>query len=118
MSDVTQYHPTNFACESAGDSVRVVFPQRRITEDDNVEQLGEELFALVEQFKMKDIVVDFTAVNFITSSVLGKLITLHRKASRYAGQLTLTGVQGELEQILRTSHLLDYFRVELGAKTA
>jgi anti-sigma B factor antagonist len=116
MSDVTKYRPVNFSCESQGENIRVVFPQRRITEDDNVEQLGEELFALVEQFRMKDVVVDFSAVNFVTSSVLGKLITLHRKAARYEGQLRLTGVQGELEQILRTSHLLDYFNVELGTQ--
>ena len=117
MSDVTQYHPTYFSCEAEGQNVRVVFPQLRITEDDNVEQLGEELFALVEQFRMKNVVVDFSAVNFVTSSVLGKLITLHRKAARYDGQLQLTGVHGELEQILRTSHLLDYFNVELGGRS-
>jgi anti-sigma B factor antagonist len=118
MSDVSQYRPANFSCEVEGESVRVVFPQQRITEDDNVEQIGEELFALVEQYRVKEIVCDFTSVNFITSSVLGKLITLHRKSSRVSGNLTLTGVQGELEQILRTSHLLDYFRVVPGARSA
>ena len=38
-----------------------------------------ELFGLVEQQKMGDILLNFTNVEFLSSAALGKLITLDRK---------------------------------------
>ena len=52
-----------------------------------------------------------TNVEYVTSSVLGKLITLHRKLHRNKGKLVLFGLSPGVDSILRTSKLLTYFSV-------
>ena len=56
-----------------------------LTEDVNLEQFGHELFALVEQFGCRRVVVNLKEVRMVTSAGLGKMITLHRKMHRHQG---------------------------------
>jgi anti-anti-sigma factor len=81
----------------------------RLTEEDNIEQFGQELTSLVEKQKVVKIILNMEQVKYFTSSVIGKLIMLHRKMSRSDGQMVLTKLRPEVEEILETSQLLDYF---------
>lgn len=110
MTDAKPYHPAYFDL-SVEDGIAVAkFHSEQLTEEDNLEQLGQELFALVEQFQYLKVVADLTPLRFVTSSVLGKFITLHRKLGRNDGQLILCNIHPELADVLNTSKLLTYFR--------
>ena len=77
-----------------------------LTEDVNLEQFGHELFALVDQFGCRRLVVDLKTVKVITSSGLGKLITLHRKMHRHQGTVVFCTLQPPVEEVLQTSRLI------------
>ncbi len=89
----------------------VCFKSRLLNDEENIEQLGQELFSLVEQSNWLKLALDLTNVEYLTSSVLGKLITLHRKLHRSQGKLVLFGLSEGVDAILRTSKLLTYFAV-------
>jgi anti-sigma B factor antagonist len=109
MIDSKPYHPAYFDL-AIGDGIAVAtFHSEQLTEEDNLEQLGQELFALVEQFQYLKIVVDLSPLRYVTSAVLGKFITLHRRLGRSNGQLILCHLSPELQEVLRTSKLLTYF---------
>lgn len=92
------------------DGVTVVgFALSSLTEDSNIDQVGQELFALVEQYDCRKLVVSLKGVIYITSSGLGKLITLHRKMHRLQGQVAYCEVEPVVEDILKTSRLFNYF---------
>lgn len=97
--------------EEHGDVMVVRFKSRLLNDEENIEQLGQELFALVEQSNWLKLVLDLTNVEYLTSSVLGKLITLHRKLHRCQGKMVLFGLSEGVDAILRTSKLLTYFAV-------
>ena len=61
----------------------------RIVDDMNIYELGQELFALVEQSGYKKIVLNFTNVGFLSSAALGKLIMLYKKVAVRNGSLKL-----------------------------
>ena len=63
----------------------------------------------VEKQKVAKIVLNMEQVRYFTSSVIGKLIMLHRRMSRSEGQMVLTKLRPEVEEILSTSQLLNYF---------
>ena len=65
------------------DVVIVYVAVELLTEDVNLEHFGHELFALVEQFGCRRLVVDLHEVRVVTSAGLGKMITLHRKMHRH-----------------------------------
>lgn len=94
-----------------GDVLVVSFKMRLLNDEENIEQLGQELFSLVEQANWLKLVLDLTNVEYLTSSVLGKLITLHRKLHRCQGKMVLFGLSEGVDAILRTSKLLTYFAV-------
>ena len=100
-----------FTLEEHGDVLVVYFKSRLLNDEENIEQLGQELFALVEQSSWLKLVLDLSKVDYLTSSVLGKLITLHRKLHRSQGKMVLIGLTDGVDAILRTSKLLTYFAV-------
>ena len=108
---LNEFKPTYFNVREEGDVVVGQFCVPRLTEDQNVEQLGHDLFALVEHFAKRKVVLSLASVEFMTSSVLGKLITLHRKLHRCQGKMVLFGLSDGVDAILRTSKLLTYFAV-------
>lgn len=105
-------HPTTYiTLEEHGDTLLVGFKTRMLNDEENIEQLGQELFSLVEQYDWQKLALDMSKVEYLTSSVLGKLITLHRKLHRNSGRLVLFGLTDGVHTILNTSKLLSYFTV-------
>ncbi len=107
---LSDFKPTYFDVREEGDVVVGLFSVPRLTEDQNVEQLGHDLFALVEHFNKRKVVLSLASVEFMTSSVLGKLITLHRKMHRQHGHLVLCDLQPGVHEVMRVSRLNDYFK--------
>ena len=104
--------PTNYiTLEENGDILVVGFTMRTLNDEENIEQLGQELFVLVEQYNWLKLALDMSTIEYLTSSVIGKLITLHRKLHRSQGKLALFGLTKGVDSILATSKLLSYFTV-------
>ena len=95
---------------SSGSVVATFFPGR-LDEEHNVEELGQSLFQLSDQYGYRQVALDLTQTSFVTSAVLGKLITLHRRLHRADGRLVLCGLQQPVETVMRRSNLLSYFQV-------
>lgn len=106
-----EFDPGYFDLESDGDIAVATFVATRLTEEDNIEQLGHELAALVDKLQLRRIVLDLKSIQYATSAVIGKWIMLHRKLDREGGKLVVCGVQPGLADILSTSKLLSYFNV-------
>jgi anti-sigma B factor antagonist len=58
------------------------------------------LFRLVDELGQRNFRLDFSGVLTITSAVLGKLITLHRKLKSVQGKLILCGVSKEILEVI------------------
>jgi len=70
-----------------------------------VQQIGEALYDLVDTRALTKIVVDFSEVKFLSSSALGVLITLHKKAAAIKGRVVLCGLRPELRRVFEISRL-------------
>lgn len=80
---------------------RIVCPKVGEREAEIVQQ---ELSAASEKHNWRTI-VDFSAVTFLTSVGLGVLVTLLQRAKRGGGKLALYGINKELMDILKITHL-------------
>ena len=103
--------------EQEGTTV-VGFTSTRLTDDENIELLGRELFSLCDPKHSPRLVLDLAGVAFMTSSVLGKIITLHRKQHRREGRLVLCNIEPAIAEILETSRLISYFNTENDVNSA
>jgi len=118
VSSLNEFTPKYLRLEMVDDIVIVGVGVELLTEDVNLEQFGHELFALVEQFGCRRIVVNLGEVRLVTSAGLGKLITLHRKMHRHSGNVIFCHLQAAVEDVLRTSRLITYLQVAEDVKAA
>ena len=100
-----------FQAEMVADCVVARFNDGPLDEEHNIEELGRSLFQLIDQHGFRRVAVDLSRTSFVTSAVLGKLITLHRRLHRVDGRLVLFGLQEPVEAVMRRSNLLGYFQV-------
>ena len=100
-----------FEADASSGSVVATFFPGRLDEEHNVEELGQSLFQLIDQYGYRQVALDLTQTSFVTSAVHGKLITLHRRLHRADGRLVLCGLQQPVETVMRRSNLLSYFQV-------
>ena len=108
---ITEFTPKYLRLEQRGDAFVVGVSVQLLTEDVNLDQFGHELFALVEQFGCRRLVVDLFEVQMVTSAGLGKMITLHRKMHRHQGNVVFCRLQPAVEDVLTTSRLITYLNV-------
>lgn len=108
---LANFVPSFFEIQQRGDSVVARFVRDRLTDELNIERMGDELFALCDQFHFRQVVVDMSQVDHVTSSSLGKLITMHRRLHRNGGRLAICSVSDGVNEVLETSRLIDYFNV-------
>ena len=70
------------------------------------------MFALVEEEHRKNIVLNFAAVGFLSSSALGKLITLEKKVKASGGKLRLSNIRPEIYEVFAITKLNKLFEIK------
>ena len=104
-----------------GDVTVVLFRDSRITEDLSIQELAQELFHLLEVDKRKKLVLNFAAVDFLSSSALGKLITLEKKVKGHNGQMKLCSIRPQIYEVFvitKLNRLFDIRKDEADALAA
>lgn len=97
--------------ESANVSV-IRFLDQKIIDPEAIQELGEELFDLVEREDRKKLVLNFGNVEFLSSAALGKLITFEKKAKRNEANLILTNISPEIFQVFAITNLDKLFQIK------
>jgi anti-sigma B factor antagonist len=94
------------------DGVRVVrFHGAKILNDRSVHEMGSRLLDAIEQAGVPRLIVCFDGVNFLSSSAIGKLVTVSRKVKERGGDLRLCNLSPATFEVFRVAHLDDYFHI-------
>ena len=99
-----------------GDVAVVAFNDKKILDEASIQELGSELFGLVEQQQGKGILLDFANVEFLSSAALGKLITLDRKVKAAKGRLKMCNIRPEIFEVFQITKLNQLFDIILPGK--
>lgn len=110
--------PSFFTLIVEGDLAVATYHRTALSDEDNIEQMGHELFSLVEQQNFRRVILNVSMVQYMTSAAIGKWITLHRKLARNDGSLVLCEIQPPIREILETSRLLSYFNTADSVESA
>ena len=94
-----------------GEVTVVKFLDKKILDETNIQELGVELFGLVEQDNRKSILLNFSHVEFLSSAALGKLITLDRKVKAAKGRLKMSNIRPEIFEVFQITKLNKVFDI-------
>lgn len=78
---------------------------RSLLEGSDIERIGRDLYQLVDEMDRKKLIVDFSAVNFLASAMIGTLVSLHKKAQTIDGKVVLVGLKPNLKKVFKITNL-------------
>ena len=71
-----------------------------------LEEIGQEMYRLVDAEDRRKIILDFERVQYLSSQAIGIILTLHKKMSALKNsQLVLCGVGPKLMELLKITRL-------------
>ena len=100
-----------------GDVSVVRFVDRRILDASNIEDLGGELFGLIEENRKK-LLLNFEDVEFLSSAALNKMIILEKKLKASGGTLKLCNLRPEIQEVFMITKLDQLFQIKVSEKEA
>lgn len=77
-----------------------------------IQLAGQQLFALVDTDGRRKIIVDFSAVEYMTSLMLNKLITLEQKVKIVQGVLKLCSIRADIYRVFEITSYNSYFTIK------
>lgn len=104
-------HRRKLEIEDVGDITRVIFLDRIIADEQNIQIISELLFSLVDKQEKKKIVLDFKDVDYLSTVVFGKLITLQKKVNVAGGKLVLCSIAPEISDVFEMTKLDKLFSI-------
>ena len=94
------------------DDVAVVrFVDSKILDEANIQEMGQELFHVVEDDGRQKVLLNFSNVQFLSSAALGKLITLDKKVKKAGGQLKLCNILSDIYEVFAITKLNRLFDI-------
>ena len=101
------------------DGVTVVsFVDTKIVTEENIQEVGDQLYSLVEDDGYKQILLNFGNVQYLSSAALGKLINLKKKVGAVQGKLKLCCIHPDLLEVFRITRLDQVFEIYPEEQTA
>ena len=85
--------------DEQGDVTIIRFRDERVTDAMEIEDLGRQLYHVLEYKNCDKLVIDFSPVEFLSSATIGKLISLNRKAKVCKTAVRLCGMQQGVRDI-------------------
>ena len=94
-----------------GDVTVVRFVDKKILDEAGIQELGAELFFLIEHDNRRSILLNFENVDFLSSAALGKLITLDRKVKAAQGRRKMSNIRPEILEVFQITKLNKVFDI-------
>lgn len=93
------------------DITQIEFVDRNILDEGNIQQIGEEINALIESQERPRLLISFANVDHLSSAALGTLITIHNKVKARGGQLRLAQIDPQIYEVFVITKLNKLFDI-------
>ena len=98
--------------QKVGEVTVVTFVDKKILDEVTIQEVGNELFQLVERDGCKKLLVDFGSVEFLSSAALGKLNTLDNKAKAHECSLKFCSIRPQIMEVFKITRLNQKFDIK------
>ena len=99
------HHPTVLEGTS-GDVTVVHFTGSKVSlDEETLDHVHDELFALADEPSESDVFLDLGNVNYLTSTTLGALVSLHKKLLARGRHLTLGNLSPQVHEVFTVTRL-------------
>ena len=108
----TQSRRRRLEVEDIGDVTVVNFIDKKILDEQNIQIIGEQLFNLVDELNRRKLLLNFSNVEYLSSSALGKFITLNKKINDASYRLILCNIAPQIHEVFEITKLDKLFNIQ------
>jgi anti-sigma B factor antagonist len=95
------------------------FTDRQLFDERTVREVADQILAaLPNDGSPIRLILDFTDINLVSSTLLSKLILLQRRVTTSGGKLRLCELSPVIQQVFRTANLDRLFTIDRDQRTA
>jgi anti-sigma B factor antagonist len=98
--------------------ILVRFRDRKIIDELQIQRIGGRLQELALAERPPKMVLDFAAVEYLSSRALSELISLNRQVDQRSGRLALAGIHPPIFEVFKITRLNKVFRIENNVEAA
>jgi anti-sigma B factor antagonist len=106
-----EQEPKRIAVDKRGDCTIMKFRDKDILDQVNIHEMGEEMYAIVAGTPGISLIVDFDGVLYLSSSALGKLISLKKRVEEACGTIKMCRIKPEIMEVFRITKLDTIFDI-------
>ena len=96
----------------------LVIGDPRLLDEARIEQLEKEIYDAIDKSSEEKVVIDFCKVEFMSSSMLGKLVKIHKKCKEFKAKLKFCSISNEILEVFKITRLDKLFDIEKDAESA
>ena len=89
----------------------VRFVDKKIIDAAEIDQLGNELVALVDEGQKTQLLLNFEGVEFLSSAALNQLIRLHRRTKEVGGMVRICHLHPQIREVFALTRLDRMFEI-------
>jgi anti-sigma B factor antagonist len=97
---------------SKDDILTIRLLDERLVDPEVLKRVFDDVTALVDKTDERQAVLDFSAVKFMSSAALGRLVQLQKKCDEYKAKLKLCSVSPEILQVFKITKLNKLFDIQ------
>ncbi len=97
--------------EHSPDATTVTLMDEKLLDAQDIQELQEALMSVVKQARREKLILDFANVQFLSSSVLGLLVRVHKNICERRGQLQLRNINTKIYEIFKITKLTEIFDI-------
>ena len=90
----------------------------RLLDEAKIQKLEQELDTVIDASTETRVVLDFAKVQFMSSSMLGKLVKTQKKVTSYKAKMKLANVSNEIREVFKITRLDKLFSIEPDVESA
>lgn len=90
----------------------------RLLDEGRIQQVERELGEAIDASEETRVVLDFSKVQFMSSSMLGKLVAFSKKIKSYKAKLKFACVSPDILEVFKITRLNKVFDIEKDAESA
>jgi anti-anti-sigma factor len=102
---MTQSRYSHFDVQDAGEVSVVRFTAKRLLDINDIQVMGMEMYRLVDGLGRRNLILDLANVDYLSSSALGKFITLYKKVKAVGGRLVIRHLNAQIRELFKLSDL-------------
>ncbi len=102
----------NLSIEHSLDETFVTINQSKLLDDECINEIQDTLLDIVDAGKHEKLLLNFSEVEFLSSSFLGTLVKVHKKIREKNGELTLINIAPQILKVFRITQLDKVLNIE------